>query len=710
MPQIASKYTDQLPDIKLNIEKSREYNADNVKRYHEFKEFVFKSSMTDDEIGTLDAIGKPTIEFNILEAYISRLRGEFSKQQPSLNVRAADGVPLSMLNKDFIETLDVIESHLRAIFFDGDNDKLEYDVYTDLLAGGFSALWVYTDYVNEMSFEQNIYVDRVFDPTMCGWDPLARESHKGDGGYCFTMHPMTRDDFEKDYGSDSTKDMKFYNASGNIDGFRWSYKGEKDEIVLVCDYYVKVCKSAKIYKLSNGHTVTAKEYDEFMVKWEELVVAREVIEQPPAVIEERRTEITTIEKFVICETCVIKHDKTNYKFLPIPFIDGNSIVLDNAGTSYQMTRPYVYHAKGIQRLKNFAGQSLGNELENLVQSKFIVALESLPDQPEYLKAYTNVQKADVITYQHFLDENRPDVILPPPREVQRTPIPPQISDTFRMSDEMTQAILGSYDGAAGINNAQMSGVSFARSAMQSNSSSLPYIVGFIKGLNRVAQIIVDLIPKYYRTPRSLPVLSPSGKRTYVEINKKGSLYMNYDPNSLQVNVEAGVNFAMQKEIALQTITTLMQSSKIFDQFMNENGLQILLDNIDIRGIDELKEKAAEFEKKLAEQSQQAQQMQQAQMQSEQEKDKMMMQEAQKILQSPTPEQVEMMKVEERSKTDAAEISIKQTNAETNFLEVLASIRNDEVNAELKHAKLAAENARTLVDQLGDASSMVDSEY
>ena len=124
---------------------------------------------------------------------------------------------------------------------------------------------------------------------------------------------------------------------------------------------------------------------------------------------------------------------------------------------------------------------------------------------------------------------------------------------------------------------------------------MPYIVGYIKGLNRVAQVIVDLIPKYYRTPRSLPILLANGKRDYKIINKQGSLFMNYDPNSLQVKVETGVNFAMQKEIALKTIESLMQSSQVFAQFMNTKGLPMLLDNIDIRGIDELKEKAEEVE-------------------------------------------------------------------------------------------------------------------
>lgn len=688
MAEIAKKHTDRLKQLKKSVEEAQEYFGDNVKRYHEFTSFVFKSSLSDNEASTLAERGLPTIEFNILEAYISRLRGEFAKQQPSLTVRAADGVPLSMLDKQFTATLEVVEAHLRAIFFDGANDMLEYNIYSDLLAGGFSVMRVYTDYVNEMSFEQNICIERAFDPTLCVFDPLARDSHKGDGRFCAELHPMTREEFEKEFGTKVTENMKF---TRSLSGFDWSFQNEQEEIVLVCDYYEKQTKKETILKLSNGHSVTQREYDEFLKEWEK----RGLIEQPPVIVKKRRTMIEKIVRYRFCESELLDMVETNYKYLPLVFVDGNSVNLKDGGSYTQMTRPYVYHAMGIQRLKNLAGQSLGNELENTIQHKFVVALESIPT--DYQTAYQNVQKADTLIYNHFLDTNNPNVTLPPPREIVRTPIPPQITETFRMSDEMTQVILGSYDGAAGQNNGQMSGIAFARSAIQSNNASVPFIVGYIKGLNRVAQIIVDLIPKYYRTPRSLPVLLPDGKREYFEINKKGSLYMNYDPNSLQVKVETGVNFAMQKEIALQTITSLSQASQTFSQFFNQYGLPVLLDNIDIRGIDDLKEKAQEFQQQLQQQQQVAQKQQMQQMQMQAQQQAMSMQQAQKELQSPTQEMIEMMAIQERAKIDAANLSLKERDSETKFLEVMSKIRNSDVENEIRMAEVDAENTRSAIE-------------
>lgn len=684
---IAKKHTDRLKQLKKSVEESQEYFHDNVERYEKFMRFVFKSSLDGIEEATLADRGLPTIEFNILEAYISRLRGEFAKQQPALTVRAADGVPLSMLTPQFNQTLEVVEAHLRAVFFDGTNDMLQYNVYSDLLAGGFSVMKIYTDYVNEMSFEQNICIEKC-DPTLCGFDPLARDSHKGDGRFCYELYPMTKDEFIDKFGEAALKDIQF---TKSLAGFDWSFVNEQEKILLVCEYYEKQSKKETVIKLTNGHSVTEKEYEKFLREWED----SGEIAQPPVPVKKRRTMIEKIVRYRFCESAVLDVVETDYKYLPLVFFDGNSVNIKDGGSYTQMTRPYVYHAMGIQRLKNLAGQSLGNELENTIQHKFVVALESIPT--DYQNAYQNVQKADTLIYNHFLDTNNPTVTLPPPREIVRTPIPPQITETFRMSDEMTQVILGSYDGAAGQNNGQMSGIAFARSSMQSNTASLPYMCGLYKGLDRMALVYVDMIPKYYRTPRSLPVVLPDGKRKYFEINKKGSLYMNYDPNHFEVKVEMGVNFAMQKEIALQTVIALSQASQSFAQFFNQYGLPILLDNIDIRGIEDLKEKAQEFQKQMQQQQQMAQKQQMQQMQMQAQQQAMSMQQAQKELQSPTQEQIEVMAIQQKAQLDAAGIAIKERDSETKFLEVMSKIRNSDVENELKLAEVDAENTRSAVD-------------
>jgi hypothetical protein len=274
-----------------------------------------------------------------------------------------------------------------------------------------------------------------------------------------------------------------------------------------------------------------------------------------------------------------------------------------------------------------------------------------------------------------------------------------------MSDNLIQGILGSYDAALGIQNNELSGVAIMQGAMHSNAAAMPYTVGFMKGWNRVCQQLLDLIPKYYVTPRSIPIVQPDGKRSYQTINKPGSPYMNYDAMSLDVKVEAGVNFAVQKQISLETIIQLMQTSESFANFINTKGLGILLDNIDIRGIEGLRQAAGQYMEEVAQQQAQAQQMamQQAQqqidpkavMQLQAQAEIMKVQQKKEAVQ--TQAQVDLLKIS----TDDA---VKNKQADIDFLKVMADIQGAGVEQGLKQEKLDAENARTAVEMAVNVSA------
>jgi hypothetical protein len=693
MSTIARKHTSQLEKIKQSVEGAYTYFRPNYDRFHQFMRFVYKSTLTEDDISVLATLGRPQIEFNMMEAYLSRLRGEFSRMEPGFVIRAQDGYDIGdpML-------IEILEAHFRAILNDSDNDGFSYDVYTDLLVGGFSVVEVYTDYISSMSMDQKICAERVFDPTLCGFDPLARKSHKGDGNFCFQLFPKEADDVEREYGSNALKGLKY---ARSFSGFNWSYRAAKKDIVLMCQYDHKEFKKQKITKLSNGRTIGVKHYEELLAMWEEAGH----IEQPPIPIgKTRETMLEEITRYTFSGAELLTVEKTSFKMLPLIFFDGNSAVLrDNSdSTAQQMTRPYIYNVKDAQRLKNYAGQSLANELENTVEHKFIASVESIPE--DYLDSYIDIQKPGTLLYNAFHDGN-PEIQLTPPRELVRTPIPPQISETFQMADNLIQGILGSYDAALGIQNNELSGVAIMQGAMHSNAAAMPYTVGFMKGWNRVCQQMLDLIPKYYVTPRSLPIVQPDGKRSYQVVNKPGNPYMNYDPMSLEVKVEPGVNFAVQKQISLETIIQLMQTSETFAAFINTKGLGILLDNIEIRGIDGLRKAAAEFMEETQQKQTQAEQMAMQQAQQQLDPKQVMAMQA----------QAEMAKVQQKTEAREQETQVQLTKiatddavknklADIEMIKVLADMEGAKVDQALKQEKTDAENARTAVDMAINVSS------
>lgn len=579
----AKIHQEKLGRIKKNIDEGHAYFKENVARYHNFKKWVFKSCLRNTDVDMLRELGWPEMEFNELEAYISRLRGEFSKQAPSISVRSIEGE----VNPRMVE---VIENHMRSIMIDANNDQFENEVYKDTLSGGFSVVKVWTEYVNDHSFNQEIRVGTVFDPTMCGFDPLARLPHKGDGKYCYELYPKLKEEVEREYGI-KIEDMNYRKTSS--EGVNWFYENKNEKVVLLADYYEKEPVEKTIVRIATNEVMTLEDYQKLLEQYEEMA------EVAPAEIERRKTHSHRIVRYKLLGDRVLAHEVIKFKDFPLTFVDGNSAYIRDSeeNQTKQMTRPYVYHAIDAQRLKNYAAQAFTNGMASYHTSKFMIPQEGIPENDD---GWTQPQRQTILTYNHVDKDGNP---IPGPAPVTQAPVPQEYSQAFTQMDSAIQNILGSYDAALGINNNQLSGVAIVEGATQSNASAMPFVMNFMASLNQVAQIVLDLIPKYYTTPRTIPLVSSEGERAYVYLDQNMINGMRKEHHNLGVRVKSSVNFQVQQARAIDQIKSLAQSIPSFGAMINQAGLPVILDNLDIRGIDELKQIAAQF----IEQQQMAQQ-------------------------------------------------------------------------------------------------------
>lgn len=657
-----------LDRIKKDISSSWMYFHENYRRFHDFRRYVFKESVSEQQKAWLQQNQRPVAEFNILEAYLSRLLGEFSQHEPSIKVSPEEGYPTDE------QIVDIVEGHLRHIIYTANKDSFSYETYKDTLAGGFSVAKVWTDYISPMSFDQKIYLSKAFDPTLCGFDPIARAPHKGDGRYCFEIYPMTLEDFKREFPDQENLNFSFIRADAeqSIEGFNWSYKDmQNKKIVLVVHFYEKKKKKVKILKLSNGKVLTQKDYKKLEEHW----IASNYSEQIPLPVGNPRwTTLETVCRYRLVENAILEYTETDYGYLPLVFIDGNSILLTQ-GTSncvYQMTRPYVYHAKGIQDLKNFAGQSLANFLENQIQHKFIIKKEAIPQEKDYLEALNDIQKANTVVVQAY-SENDPDKPIPEPiREIQNLPAPPEVMGAFQITDPTTQTILGSFASNLGKNDNDLSGKAVVESASVGNAAAMPYVVGYLQGLTQIACIIIDLIPKYLIGGRVIPLIKLNGDKVQQAVNRRGLPSLNYDEKSLHVQIEAGVNFQIQKNQAVEQIIALMRTSESLGQFFNDEdgGLPILAKNLTIYGADELPEAIERWSKKK-------QQLQQQQMQMQQQmamQDPAMIRaqaEAQKVQNQAQQQQVE-------NELEIARLAIEKEKADADLITAHAKVNSEQI--------------------------------
>lgn len=682
MKDVAKRYQDNLARIKKTVRNTHDYFRDNYDRFNEFRKFVFESSLTNDEITLLQEMNRPQLEFNVLEAYLSRLLGEFSKQEPDIEVNAYDEEKADPL------TIKVVQQHLKHVFGDADNEHLRYEVYKDLLSGGFSAVKVLTDYEHPMSMNQVIKFVKC-EPTLSGFDKIARLSHKGDGNFCFELFPKDKDEVLEEWPDAPLNSISFRR---DFAGFNWSYKNDNSKIVVVCDYYEKIRKEETIVQVRDGRVMTTSKYRKMVDEWNDITVPPSIMGKP------RKTLLDKIVRYTIVENQVLAYEETDFSFLPIVFIDGHSVMIKTPtnGNIRQVTRPYVYHAKGAQRLKNYAGIALANEIENETQAKLMVAKEALPKEEEFEEAYKNPQRANVYVFNSVHEGNPELPINNPIREVQKVPAPPEIAQAFTGSDSLIQNVLGSYDASLGINNNQLSGIAIVEGASQSNATAMPYIVGCLQGFQRLAQIYVDLMPKYIVTPRTLPIVDEEGRRHYVRINQPDGMPMDFDANVLNVSMKAGASFQVQKSRTIMMVKEIMGMSPLFAQFMAEKGLNFILDNMDGKGIEELKgltnEWVQQYQQEKA-QAMQAQQQNPAAMKAQIDMAKIQ-QQAQKNQQTLA---IDMAKLQQDQQKVIADLHLGKEAANVQLVKALTEKFAKQVDLELKHLDMRHRHNKEIIE-------------
>lgn len=713
--------------IKQNIENSYKNFDRNRKRYSKMREMTFITSLDEPQKSVLAMLELPSLEANVLETYVSRLVGEFVKSEPFVKVSSVDefnneknnktapenmginqvpGMTQEGQKKKEISTSKFVEGHLRYAIMEADKDSMQCEIYTEQLSGGYSALKVEVDFDNDRSFEEVIKFRKVWDPTLCGWDPLATQSHKTDGDYCFEITAHRLEDFKKMYPDVDTSEITFSTSKGNttfsssdhIGPFVWSFLTGKDKVILLADYYEKKRTKETIVRLAKNEfgldIITLSEYNELLKWWDD----QGILSMPPVIKNKRETVVTKVYRYHIIESGVIKKEETNYSTLPIVFVDGNSVwTRRGINTSVeQFTKPYIMQAIGMQKMKNFAMQRLAGELQDIGPAKVVASLEGIDD--DYLDGYINPQKSGTLLYREYLDGD-PNKRLTPPRVEQRPQIPPIIGETMVGSDAQIQNILGSFDASmAKMAESEMSGVAYQEMATMSNAASMPYLNNYLKALQCACQIYVDLMPYYYDTPRTMSIISSDGTNSFVEINSENGPSIDYEPNALKVFIEAGPSFSVLQNRALNQIISLSRAIPSFGEFINQAGTDLVLDNVDIRNVEELRERAKTWMQEQKAQAQAASQAAQNQPKIEQQAMQIAAQQVQ------AEHHAAMSKIQQQAAAEEAkaivnerQMMLESQKIQLEALKILAEIKNSQAKIGIEEQKAIDNRVTKIAD-------------
>lgn len=530
---------DVLGQARDNLNIWQNYFNENMTRGKDDMNFALRDQWTAIERSEFTRLFKVCFTFNKTLDPVNKIVGEQRKNKPDLMVRSLTG-------RASQDDINLRADLVRTIAYNSQNDLVYQTAFRSALLLGWGAFQVDVDFESPISFNKVMKYLLVPDATRCSWDPAAVKPHKGDGDYCSRQYIYSREEFDATY-------PYIYNPVSYADprmflDFQW----ETRDTIVVCDYFVKEWYSVKLFKLSDGRSVTEDEWDaikknEIKVKKEQAESSQSEVKQIildliPKVVGERQSQDYKIMRYRLIKDRIIDFSEWPSKFLPIIFVDGNSHFIEGR----QYTKSFIHEARDAQKFINYVGSEIATEIKNRRREQWIGTPDNIVGQEQQwrnpeLQAGILIAKPDAKTQQM-------PIKMPP------WDISPQLMQEMQRGGQDLREILG-YSENQELQGRDMSGKARRERKMEGSMATYVYMDNLNQAVEQAGRCVLDLLPYVVgEDERHMVVSKKDGRTESVILNKKysdGTVENPISHGDYDIELDTGPSFAVQKEIALE---------------------------------------------------------------------------------------------------------------------------------------------------------------
>jgi hypothetical protein len=418
--------------------------------------------------------------------------------------------------------------------------------------GGIGYWRVLVDYAHDDTFNQEIYIKRVPDPTAVFMDPDIIQADGSDAKWAFVFYDLTREEYEDSYGKSdasdtadgsSAGDANLNNAALTLDGDQATQSGYRtdDKHVQLVEYFRVSAKPDRLLQMADGSTVREsklpKDWREALDKFGMPIMAEREIYEP------------NIEWFLIADNKIIERSDWPGKFVPIVRVPCEEVVIDKKLDWVS----HVRHLRDPQRLYNWYTSQAAEFVALQTKSPFVGVAESIePYIADWENA--NTENKAILLYKGKDQEGNP---IPPPARSQ----PPVMAQAYMEGLKISQAEMmmasGQYQAVMGEPSNETSGKAINARQRQGDNATYHVIDRLASAIRYTGRIILDLIPRVYDTERAIMIIGEDGTQTQVHVDPAApqAHQTTLDPNQppAQPSMNAQEDPDAQRQQALRTI-------------------------------------------------------------------------------------------------------------------------------------------------------------
>lgn len=523
---------------------------------------------------------KPCLTINKTRQHVLMVVNEAKENMPSVRVSAAGG-------DASYDSAQVFEGVVRRIEYQS-NASAAYGTALDFQVKCGIGYWrVITEYADDDTFDQDIFIRRIRNPLSVVLDQAIKEEDGSDAKWGFIFDDMRREDFDRKYPAH--KDT-VGNSTFGEGGSEWC----SADTVRVAEYYYIDNQKDTLLALplpgADGQPVTQmvllSQLRKTMPDLAKVAMADKTIQR-------RSVDQPIVKWCLIAGDTIIDESIWPGSTIPIVRAVGEEALID--GTLDR--KGHVRNLKDPQRMYNYWSSSAVEHVALQTKTPYVAGARAIEGYESYWET-ANTENHSHLPYNDIDDQGNP---LAPPQRIE----PPVMSQAYIMGQQSAaeefKMASGQNDPLMGAPSNEISGVAIGKRAKQGDRATMHFRDNLAKAVRYTGKILIELIPRIYDTPRVMRIMAedgsddtvqidPSQQQAMVEQKKPGGEGVDriFNPNvgKYEVVADTGPSYVSKRDEAFEAMSVLAAADP---SFMGTAG-DLYFRNAPYPGADELAER------------------------------------------------------------------------------------------------------------------------
>lgn len=507
--------------------------------------------------------GRPNYSYNRTVQSVNQVVGDQRQARITGKVRA--------INKDASkETADIFGGLIRNIEACSGAQYIYSDQFKFAVAGAWGAWRICPDYVDDNSFDQELYIRGIPNPLTVYWDSASTCPCRSDANWCVVAERISKDAFKDEYPDDELTSI-----DAPLDSRGWFTADE----IRIAEYWKRVPKEKRIARLSDGRVI---EYTPEVRKIEELLEEMSAGGIPvPTVERERRTKVWRVKWWKVTGAAILEGPiEYNWKRIPVVRLPGRYINIEGK----QYVQSMIRHAKDAQRTYNY-------NRSTMVESVALTPKAPYKVTPKMIQGFEDQwNKANAVNFPYLqfnVDPASPTMM--PQRE--QPPDVPQALITLAAADaEDIKQTTGQVNPGMPTDemSADESGRALRTRLMAGGSNAYEFTDNLQRAVQITHEMLIDMAPTIYDTERVVRIIGEDEVEDYVTVNggDPKNLLNDLSKGAYDVTVTIGPAYATARQEATDVLMEAVGSLPV----IQEVGADIIVKNLDIEDGDELRKR------------------------------------------------------------------------------------------------------------------------